>query len=68
MIMSKRNNNLSDLTSKIIAYEQDELSLDETVELFQELYNTGMIYGFQGHYQRTFNVLLAEGLVTTSHT
>lgn len=56
----------SNLSSKIIDYEQDAMSDDEVVEFFQELHDSGLLYCLQGYYQRTFNQLLAAGLVTTA--
>jgi len=50
-----------DLTSKIIAYEQDELNYDETVELFQELIDNGMAWSLQGHYGRMAEQLIMNG-------
>jgi len=50
-----------DLTSKIIAYEQDELGWEETVELFQELIDNGMAWSLQGHYGRMATALIENG-------
>jgi len=55
-----------DLTSKIIAYEQDELSYEETVELFQELIDNGMAWRLQGHYGRMAIALIESGDCTPS--
>lgn len=49
-----------DLT-KIIAFEQGELDLDETVELFQELIDTGLAWSLQGSYGRTASRLIEAG-------
>lgn len=48
----------------IIAYEQGELSDDETLILFQRLVNSGLCWQLQGHYGRTATQLLASGLIT----
>ncbi len=49
---------------KIIAYENGELDTDETVELFQDLVNSGMAWTLQGHYGRTAKALIEAGYVT----
>jgi len=53
-----------DLTSRIIAYEQGDLSEDDTVKLFQELIDNGMAWEFQGHYGRVATALINEGWCT----
>jgi hypothetical protein len=52
---------MKDLTSKIIAYEQDELNGLEIIELFQELINNGMAWKLQGHYGRMAMDLIENG-------
>jgi len=49
----------------IMAFEQGELSAEETVALFQELVNSGMAWKLQGSYGRLANDLIQAGLVTT---
>jgi hypothetical protein len=53
-----------DLLDAMIAWESGELGEDETVELFQDLVNTGMAWKLQGTYGRTAARLIEEGLVT----
>ena len=53
-----------DIISAIIEYEQGELSEEETLDLFQELVNNGMVWTLQGHYGRTASFLLDEGLIS----
>ena len=55
--------NMKDLTFKIVAFEEGNLTNEETVELFQKLIDTGIIHELQGTYQRMANYLIAEGLV-----
>lgn len=52
-----------DLT-KIIAFEQGELDFDETIELFQELIDTGLTWSLQGSYGRTASRLIEAGYCT----
>jgi len=52
--------------SKVIAYEQDELSDLEIIELFQELIDNGMAWRMQGHYGRMAMSLIESGDCTPS--
>lgn len=63
-ICPKPENSSLDLTSQIIAYEQDDLSDDDTVKLFQNLVDSGLAWQLQGHYGRTAKALIDAGLVT----
>ena len=47
----------------IIAYENGELDEDETVELFQQLVNSGLVWQLQGSYGRTAMDLINAGLI-----
>ena len=49
------------LVDKIIAYEQGDLSFNETIEFFQELINTGQAWQLQGSYGRTAMWMVEEG-------
>ena len=52
---------------KIVAYENGEMEdPQETVQFFQEIINSGLIWQLQGHYQRTAKSLIEAGLCTTS--
>jgi hypothetical protein len=52
------------LYDRLISYEQNELQMEDTLELFQELLDTGIIFELQGHYQRAASQLLQAGLIT----
>ena len=53
-----------DQVSKIIAYEQGDLSDDQTIELFQDLLDSGLCWKLQGHYGRTATALIEAGLIS----
>ena len=50
--------------NKIIAYEEGSLSEQETLELFQELVDSGDAWTLQGHYGRTAKYLIDAGLIS----
>ena len=50
-----------DQLDQIIAYEQGDLSDDETIALFQDLINSGLAYQLQGSYGITANALIEAG-------
>ena len=47
---------------KIMKYENGEMDEDETVEFFQDLIDSGMIYHLQGSYGRMAQHLIQQGL------
>lgn len=53
---------MTDVVDKIIAFEQDELTDDEVVELFQHLIDTGQVWHLQGAYGRGAIRLIRSGL------
>jgi len=57
---------MNSLTDKIIRYEDGDLEFNDTIELFQELINSGLAWQLQGHYGRTAQMLIEDGLCTLS--
>lgn len=53
-----------DYLDKMIAWENGELDENETVELFQILVDTGLVWTLQGTYGRTAMDLINAGLIT----
>lgn len=51
------------IVSKIINFENGNMNDTETIELFQELYDSGLVYSLQGIYQRFASQLLQAGLI-----
>jgi len=56
---------MDDLTSKLITYEEGHLSDEETINLFQHLVDTGLVWSLQGFYGRTAVVLIEKGYITS---
>jgi len=56
---------MKELTQQLIEYEQGELNDSETIQLFQQLVDSGLAWNLQGHYGRTAYAMLQEGLITT---
>ena len=55
---------MKNLTERIVSYEQGELDEQQTIQLFQELVDSGLIMKLQGHYGRFAAQLLEAGLIT----
>ena len=47
----------------ILAFEEGELSEDETIELFQKLVDSGLAWSLQGSYGRIATALIDQGLI-----
>ena len=56
---------MKELTQQIIDYESGELNDSETIQLFQELVDSGLAWNLQGHYGRKAYALLRDGLIST---
>jgi len=52
-----------DLTQAIIDFESGTQNEEETLELFQNLVDTGLAWQLQGSYGRTANALIEQGLI-----
>jgi hypothetical protein len=52
-----------DLLGPIIAYENGDLDEDATLELFQQLVDSGLAWQLQGSYGRTATNLIKQGLI-----
>ena len=55
---------MNNLTEMIVEYEKGELNQEQTCQLFQELYDSGLVWNLQGHYGRLCYQLLEAGLIT----
>jgi len=55
---------MQNLTERIVEYENGELNQQQTIQLFQELCDSGMIMNLQGHYGRLAYQLWEAGLIT----
>lgn len=60
--MGKRGRN--DMLDRLIDHEEGRLSEPETVQLFQQLIDTGLAWKLQGHYGRTAQALIEAGRCT----
>tara|TARA_R110002110_G_scaffold407462_1_gene628370 strand:- start:621 stop:806 length:186 start_codon:yes stop_codon:yes gene_type:complete len=54
---------MKDITERMIAYEQGQLTQEQTISLFQELLNSGLVWQLQGHYGRVAYQLMEAGLI-----
>ena len=63
--MRERNKRMKELTQQLIDYESGELNESDTIQLFQQLVDSGLAWNLQGHYGRTAYAMLQEGLITS---
>ena len=56
-----------DELSSIIAFEQGDLTQEDTIILFQHLVDNGHAWSLQGMYGRTAAHLIQAGYVTDTH-
>ncbi|MFJ3775251.1 hypothetical protein ACIPX0_26510 [Streptomyces sp. NPDC090075] len=55
---------MKDITLDLIAFEADELEIDEIVDLFATLIRSGMAWTLQGSYGRTAQALIDQGVIS----
>ena len=56
---------MQNLTERIVEYEKGELNQEQTIQLFQELVDSGLAWSLQGHYGRLAYQLIEAGLIST---
>ena len=56
----------NEVVDKIIRYENDEMSEEETISFFQELIDSGLCWKLQGHYGRVATAFIKEGVCNAS--
>jgi hypothetical protein len=56
----------NEVVDKIIRYENDEMSEEETISFFQELIDSGLCWKLQGHYGRVATTFIEEGVCNAS--
>ncbi|MFE7463080.1 hypothetical protein ACFU6R_03110 [Streptomyces sp. NPDC057499] len=54
---------MKDIAIDLISYEADELEIDEIMDLFATLIRSGMAWTLQGHYGRTAEAMIEQGLI-----
>lgn len=57
-----------DQVTKIMLYEQGELSKDDTLDLFAELIKSKLCWSLQGHYGRTAKALIDADYISPQGT
>ena len=54
----------TDITSKIITFEEGEMNDEQVLDLFSELVKTGMVWELQGSYGRFAKQLIENDFLT----
>jgi hypothetical protein len=52
------------LVDTLIDYEAGVLNYEDTIDMYQELIDTGLAWRLQGHYGRTAQRLIEDGYCT----
>jgi len=52
------------MVEKIIKFENGEMNQEETIDFFQEIINSGLVWELQGFYGRQAMELIEENLCT----
>ena len=52
---------MKDLVTQIIKYETGEMEIEEVIEFFQDLIDTGLVYQLQGSYGRQAQAFIQAG-------
>jgi len=55
---------MNNLTEQIIKHELNQLTEQETIQLFQHLINTGLAWQLQGAYGRTAIAMIESGIIS----
>jgi hypothetical protein len=55
---------INQVIDKIVAYELGDMNEEETIEFFQELMDTGLVWNLQGHYSRAAQAMVDAGLLS----
>lgn len=55
-----------DIVDFILAYESGDMTEEEMIKFFQEMYDSGVWKSLQGHYHRMMHDLIDKGLIKTS--
>lgn len=58
---------MTDLVSRLIEYEDGEMTDDQIVELFVDLLNEGWVGKLQGRYGRMAEHLIREGFIAVDN-
>jgi len=54
---------MKEITERIVSYEKGDLDQQQTLQLFQELLDSGLVWELQGHYGRLAYQLIEAGLI-----